>query len=204
MPSSEKNKNVVLKLHGINYKANIWLNGKLIADSMQIKGPFRMFELDVTKEIKYDGNNILAIEISRPYNPNKQNGDLAIDYADWIHYPPDYNGGIVNNVEIKTYNKVGVAYPSVTTHFDLPSLNTAHLNVYAIVTNYTGEEQDAVIKGKINSDVNFEQKIHLQPNEKKQISFSPNDFTQLNIKHPKIWWPWQYGEPDLNRIELLA
>ena len=28
LPASEKNKNVVLKLHGINYKANVWLNGK--------------------------------------------------------------------------------------------------------------------------------------------------------------------------------
>ena len=104
----------------------------LIADSTQIKGPFRIIDLDITKTIHYDGNNVLAIEILRPFNPNKENGDLAIDYADWIHYPPDYNGGIVNNVEIKTYNKVGVAYPLVTTHFDLPSLNVAHLNVDAI------------------------------------------------------------------------
>ena len=87
----------------------------------------------------------------------KKDGDLAIDYADWIHYPPDYNGGIVNNVEIKTYDKVGVQYPLVTTHFDLPSLDVAHLNVYADVTNYTNEPQDAVIKGKINDDINFEQ-----------------------------------------------
>ena len=202
LPSSEKNKTIVLKLHGINYKANVWLNGKLIADSMQIKGPFRMFDLDVTSAINYDGKNVLAIEILRPFNPNKQDGDLAIDYADWIHYPPDYNGGIVNNVEIKTFNKVGVAYPSVTTHFDLPSLNVAHLNVYAVVTNYTSSEQDALVKGKINSNVSFEQKIHLMPNEKKQISFNANDFAQLNINDPKIWWPWQYGEQNLNRIEL--
>ena len=202
LPSSEKNKNVVLKLHGINYKANVWLNGKLIADSVQIKGPFRIFDLDVTKSISYDKKNVLAIEILRPFNPNKQDGDLAIDYADWIHYPPDYNCGIVNNVEIKTYNKVGVNYPEVTTHFDLPSLNVAHLNVYAVVTNYTNEQQDAIVKGKINNDISFEQKIQLQPNEKKQISFSSDDYNQLNINNPKIWWPWQYGEQNLNRIEL--
>src|SRR5215510_371898 len=55
LPASEKNKNVVLKLHGINYKANVWLNGALIADSTQIKGPFRIIDLDVTKTIHYDG-----------------------------------------------------------------------------------------------------------------------------------------------------
>lgn len=202
LPSSEKNKNVILKLHGINYKANVWLNGVLIADSMQIKGPFRMFELDVTQSIHYEEKNVLAIEILRPFNPNKENGDLAIDYADWIHYPPDYNGGIVNNVEIKTYNKVGIEYPLVTTHFDLPSLNTAHLNVYAVVTNYTNEERNAIVKGKINDEISFEQTVHLMSHEKKQINFNPDEFKQLNINDPKIWWPWQYGKQELNRIEL--
>lgn len=202
LPASEDGKNVILKLHGINYKANVWLNGIKISDSSQVKGPFRIIELDVTKQINYDGDNVLALEILRPFNPNKKDGDLAIDYADWIHYPPDYNGGIVNNVEIKTYNKVGVQYPLVTTKFDLPSLNVAHLNVYAVVTNYTNAAQDAVVKGKINDDVSFEQQVHLMPNEKKQIVFNSNDYHQLNINNPRIWWPWQYGKPQLNKISI--
>ena len=64
LPASEKGKNVVLKLHGINYKANVWLNGVLIADSTKIMGPFRIIELDITKNIKAAGNNGLALEIS--------------------------------------------------------------------------------------------------------------------------------------------
>jgi len=165
LPASEKDKNVILKLHGINYKANVWLNGVKIADSSYIKGPFRIIELDVSKQIKYDGKNVLALQIVRPFNPNKHDGDLAIDYADWIHYPPDYNGGIVNNIEIKTYDRVGVRYPLVTTKFDLPSLNVAHLTVDAEVVNYTDKEKDEVVKGKINDDVTFEQQVHLMPNE---------------------------------------
>ncbi len=204
LPASEDSKNVILKLHGVNYKANIWLNGIKISDSSQVKGPFRIIELDVTKHINYNGNNVLALEIIRPFNPNKKDGDLAIDYADWIHYPPDYNGGIVNNVEIKTYDKVGVQYPLVTTHFDLPSLSIAHLSVYALVTNYTNAAQDAVIKGKVNSDVSFEQQVHLMPNEKKQIVFTSDDYPQLNINSPRIWWPWQYGEQPLNKIFISA
>ncbi len=204
LPASENNKNVVLKLQGVNYKANVWLNGVLISDSSQVKGPFRIFQLDVTKQINYVGDNVLAIEILRPFNPNKRDGDLAIDYADWIHYPPDYNGGIVNDVEIKTYNKVGVQYPLVTTHFDLPSLDVAHLNVYAEATNYTNEPQDAVVKGKINEDINFQQTVHLMPNEKKQIVFNNKDYKQLNVRHPKIWWPWQYGKQELNKITVSA
>jgi len=202
LPVSENNKNVILKLHGINYKANVWLNGVLIADSSYIKGPFRIIELDITKQIRYTGENVLAIEIIRPFNPNRRDGDLAIDYADWIHYPPDYNGGIVNNVEIKTCNKVSIRYPLVTTKFDLPSLSIAHLQVDAEVINYTNKETDAIVKGKINSDIQFQQKVHLAPNEKKQVSFSSADYPQLNIKNPHIWWPWQYGKPQLNRLQI--
>ena len=202
LPATEKGKNVVLKLHGINYKANVWLNGVMIADSTQIKGPFRIIELDVTKQIKDVGKNVLALEITRPFNPNKQKGDLAIDYADWIHYPPDYNAGIVNDVEIKTYNKVGIQYPLVTTNFDLPSLAVAHLTVDALVTNYSKSEQDVVVKGKINNNITFEKKVHLVPNELANVTFSPADFPQLNVGDPRIWWPWQYGKQELNRIEL--
>jgi exo-1,4-beta-D-glucosaminidase len=204
LPAAEDGKNVVLKLHGINYKADVWLNGVKIADSTQIIGPFRIIELDITKQVKYKGENVLAIEVKRPFNPQKRGGDLAIDYADWIHYPPDFNNGIINNVELKTYRKVGVEYPLVTTKFDLPSLAVAHLQVDAMAINYTDKEQDAVVKGKINGDIIFEQKVHLKPGEKKQVTFSPAGYPQLNIKNPPIWWPWQYGKPEMSHITLSA
>ena len=202
LPETENGKNIVLKLHGINYKANVWLNGFLVADSSQIIGPFRIIELDITKYVKYAAANVLAIEIKRPFNPQKRGGDLAIDYADWIHYPPDFNNGIINNVEIKTFTKVGIEYPLVTTKFDLPSTAMAHLQVDAMAVNYTNVAQDAVIKGSINGAINFEQKVHLLPGEKKQVTFSSAAFPQLHIKNPKVWWPWQYGKPELNRIAL--
>jgi len=202
LPESENGKNVVLKLHGINYKANVWLNGVLIADSTQIIGPFRIIELDITKQVKYKGENILAIEVKRPFNPQKRGGDLAIDYADWIHYPPDFNNGIINNVELKTFRKVGIEYPLVTTKFDLPSLAVAHLQVDAMAVNYTDKPEDALIKGKINGTINFEQKVHLLPRQKKQITFTPAAYPQLNVKNPPIWWPWEYGKPELSRLEM--
>jgi len=202
LPKTEKGKDVVLRLHGINYKANVWLNGVLIADSNQIVNPYRIIELNVSKNIKSEGINTLALEIKRPIDPNKHGGDLAIDYADWIHYPPDYNAGIINNIEIKIYDRVAIQYPLVTTKFDLPSLAVAHLTVDALVTNYSGKPQDVIVRGKINSNISFKKKIHLNGNETTGITFTPADFPQLNIKNPRIWWPWQYGKPNLNHIEL--
>ena len=202
IPATEKGKNVTLILQGINYRANIWLNGSLIADSNQVIGPFRIFEFDITKQIKYSGPNVLALEVARPYNPNKSGGDLAIDYADWIHYPADYNGGVVNDVEIGTCDKIAVRHPLVTSKFDMPSLATAHLQVDAEIINYSDHPESALIKGKINDDISFQQEVHLQPGESKNLSFNPTDYPPLNVKNPRIWWPWQYGRPLLNTIKL--
>ena len=202
LPPTAAGKRVILKLQGINYTANVWLNGTRVADSTQIKGPFRIIELDITKYIRYGGKNVLALQITRPFLPNRDRGDLAIDYADWIPYPPDYNGGIVNDIALLTYDKVGIAYPLVTTHFDLPSLSVAHLSVDARVTNYEDSPQDALIEGDIDGDIHFEQKVHLNPLESTDVSWDPDDFPQLNIKDPRIWWPWQYGKPELNHISL--
>jgi exo-1,4-beta-D-glucosaminidase len=204
LSAGEKGRDVILKLHGVNYKANVWLNGVLIADSNRIMNPYRIIELNVTQYIHPIGANVLALEIRRPINPEKRGGDLAIDYADWIHYPPDYNGGIVNDVEIKTYDRVGIQYPLVTTHFDLPSLDIAHLTVDVLVTNYSDKPQDVEVEGRINTDINFKKKVHLEAGEVTNLSFTPADFPQLNIKDPRIWWPWQYGKPELNRLELAV
>ncbi len=204
LPATEAGKNVVLKLQGINYKANVWLNGSLVADSNEIVGPFRIINLDVTKHINYKGANVLAVEVLRPFNPQKAGGDLAIDYADWIHYPPDYNGGIINKVELKTYDKVGVEYPLVTTNFEDSTLALAHLNVYAVVMNFSDKDEDVMVKGKINDNISFQQKVHLTAGEKKQVAFNSKEYAQLNVKSPRIWWPWEYGKPNLNRIRVSA
>jgi exo-1,4-beta-D-glucosaminidase len=208
----DNGKDVVLRLHGINYKANVWLNGILIADSNRIMNPYRIIELNVTKYIRPGKPNVLALQIRRPINPQHRGGDLAIDYADWIHYPPDYNAGIINAIELKTYNHVGIEYPLVTTHFDQSagpagnqlSLDIAHLTVDALVTNYSTAPQDVIVKGRINGDISFEKKIHLTPGDIEDVTFSPTDFPQLNIKDPRIWWPWQYGKPELNHLELTV
>ncbi len=202
LPVSENGKNIILKLHGINYKANVWLNGVKIMDSTQAKNPYRVVEVDITKNIKKGNDNVLALEILRPFNPNKHVGDLAIDYADWIHYPPDYNAGIINNVEIKSFDKVGIKYPLVSTVFDMPALKIAHLSVDALVTNYSNSDQEVMVKGLINNDVSFEQQVHLKPHEIKNVIFSAARYSQLTIKNPHIWWPWQYGKPELNKIKL--
>ncbi|MGE5497351.1 MAG: glycosyl hydrolase 2 galactose-binding domain-containing protein, partial [Syntrophothermus sp.] len=48
-------KNCILEFDGINYRANIWLNGKLIADSNSVFGSFCRFSFDISDYADYDG-----------------------------------------------------------------------------------------------------------------------------------------------------
>ncbi|MGA7377179.1 MAG: hypothetical protein WBW36_12575, partial [Candidatus Sulfotelmatobacter sp.] len=45
-PADYKGKTVWLNFKGINYRANVWLNGKQIADSNDIAGAWRTYELN--------------------------------------------------------------------------------------------------------------------------------------------------------------
>ena len=47
-PAEFAGKTLTLHLDGINYQANVWLNGKKIGDSKKVKGMFQRFEFDVT------------------------------------------------------------------------------------------------------------------------------------------------------------
>src|ERR1700730_3527328 len=48
IPASYHGQNIWLHLDGINFRANIWLNGQQIATSDQIAGTFRTHELNIT------------------------------------------------------------------------------------------------------------------------------------------------------------
>jgi exo-1,4-beta-D-glucosaminidase len=63
------------------------------------------------------------------------------------------------------------------------------------LVNFT-DKKDAVVKGNLNGNIHFEKQVRLAPHERRQVTFVPG-FPQLNIRNPRIWWPWQPG----NRIE---
>src|SRR5680860_336666 len=51
-----------LNFDGINYKANVWLNGNQIADTTSINGAYRRTSVDISEHI-VAGENMLAVEV---------------------------------------------------------------------------------------------------------------------------------------------
>jgi len=185
VPAAYKGKTVWLNFKGINYRANIWLNGKPIASSDDVAGAWRTYEFNVTDAVKMGAGNVLAVQAFAPTE-----NDLAITFVDWNPAPPDKNMGLWGEVYLTTSGPVALRYATVVSKLDLPATDQAHLTVTAQLKNATGQTVKGTIKGKIE-DVRFEREVELSPNQSQDVTFTPDQFQQLNFSNPRIWWPAQ-------------
>ncbi|MFD0991189.1 sugar-binding domain-containing protein [Mariniflexile jejuense] len=187
-----------LYLEGINYSANIWLNGKQIASNKEIINSFRQFKLQINKYIK-KGNNVLAIEVFPP-NP----GDFTIGFVDWNPEPPDNNMGIFRRVSIISHNGIGIENPYVESSFKDGDYDKVDLTFSTNLINYK-KNIDGILKIEIG-DIVINKKVSLKKGENKKIILTVKDFEQLKISNPKLWWPYTIGKPELYnaKVEFLC
>jgi exo-1,4-beta-D-glucosaminidase len=195
-PASYAGKTVWLNFKGINYRANVWLNGKLIANSDQIAGAWRTYELNVTNAVKPGDENVLAVQVFAPTE-----NDLAITFVDWNPAPPDKNMGLWREVYLTASGAVALRYPTVVSKLNLPATNSAQLTVTAQLKNGTDHSVKGKLKGQIEK-ISFEQNVELAANESRDITFTPAQFPQLVFANPRLWWPAQMGKPDLYRLGM--
>src|SRR6478672_2980694 len=194
LPASYKGKTIWLRFGGINYRANIFLNGKQIGTYDDVAGAWRTYEFDVTSAAQLGRENVLAVEV---FSPTEK--DLAITFVDWNPAPPDKNMGMFRDVEIRASGPVAVRYPTVISKVDPDQ--KAHLTVTALLKNASQTDISGQLKGKIG-EVEFSQDVQLKPHEHKDVTFDPAQFAQLNLEHPRLWWPAQMGTPELNELKL--
>src|SRR6267142_7108433 len=196
IPASYHGQHIWLHLDGINFRANIWLNGQQIANSDQIAGTFRTHELNITEFVKAGALNTLAIEVFPP-----QPDDLGWTWVDWNPTPPDKNMGIFRDVFLTSSGPVTLRYPQVVTLLDQPSLDKAHLTINAEVYNATDIEVTGTLSARIER-LNFSQNVTLGPHETRSVTFSPDEFPQLNFSRPRLWWPVHMGTANLYQLAM--
>jgi exo-1,4-beta-D-glucosaminidase len=189
---------VWLNFNGINYRANIWVNGTRIATSADVAGAFRRYEFDISRLARRGSANAVAVEVFAP-----EPRDLAITWVDWNPTPPDKNMGLWGDAFVSDTGPVAVRHPHVITDLDLPSLDVAHVTVTAELWNATDQAIDATIRGAVDS-ITFSRVVPLAPRERTMVRFSPADTPQLNIQRPRLWWPYRMGEQNQYALSLSA
>ncbi|HET6176720.1 MAG TPA: glycosyl hydrolase family 2 [Candidatus Sulfotelmatobacter sp.] len=196
VPAADKGANLWLKFNGINYRANIFLNGKQIATSDDVAGAWRTYEFNVTGIAQPGTDNFLAVQAFAPTDH-----DLAITFVDWNPAPPDKNMGLWRDVYLTTSGPVALRFPTVVSKLNPPANDSAQLTVTAQVKNGTSQPVKGKLKGEIET-VKFEQDVELAANESKDITFTPDTFPQLVFKSPRLWWPTQMGKPELHPLTM--
>lgn len=223
LPTSIEGRRVWLNFKGINYRADVWLNGGRIADREQVVGSFSRYRLDVTGSARM-GKNCLAVKIypvDHPGVPETQLDvlgrvreyhkeimkDVTLMYSigyDCMPTVPDRTIGIWQDVEVETTGPVTIRDPFVVTDLPLPKTNPAYLTVSAELINATQSRQEGVLEGLIDeAGVKFQRDVELAPGETKQITFTAAKTPQLVLKNPRLWWPRNYGPQNLYKMSLV-
>ncbi len=195
LPAGYAGKTVWLNFRGINYRANVFLNGKQIANSNDVAGAWRTYEFNVTSAVKA-GANVLAVQVWAPTE-----NSLAITFVDWNPSPPDKNMGLWREVYLSASGPVALRHPAVMSKVDSAANNTAHLTVTALLKNGSDHPVQGTLKGKIEN-VEFSQPVELAAGESKDVTFTPAQYPQLNLSNPRLWWPAQMGTPNLYELHL--
>src|SRR5216683_1060736 len=179
-----------LNFLGINYRANIWINGHKVEDANDVAGTYRSFEFNVSKFLEQGKANALAVEV---FAPGKD--DLGITWVDWNPTPPDKDMGIWKEVFLRSSGDVAVRNPFVASKLDA-EYKTAELTISGEVRNISNEPVKGVLRAEFDG-IELQQPVELGGDESKLVKFAPEQFAKLKLAHPKLWWPYQMGTPHL-------
>src|ERR1700733_9929768 len=218
VPKAYAGKHVWLNLEGVNFFAQVWVNGRQVGT---MKGAFRRGIFDISPDVKAGKGAVLAVLVSpqpHPGDPHEhtirdgvgRNGGItAIDGPtflstigwDWIPAIRDRDTGIWQKVFISASGPVVIKDPLVTTDLPLPKVDTADISVQARVENVTDTPQKGVLKGSFG-DVTFARNVEVAPHTSQVVTVDPKSTPAMHVEHPKLWWPNGYGPQNLYKLHL--
>lgn len=188
---------VFLNFDGLNYYANIWLNGRLIASRDTTFGTYRRYSLDITALARENGN-VLAVEIFKALA-----GDFNLGFVDWNPRPPDENMGIWRAVSVSLSRELKMENLCVRSVLNYETFQDAALTVMADLTNLSGYPLSCILRGKMEG-LQFSYAVEMAAGESKTITLTPEQIPGLRISSPRVWWCTNLGKPELYHLELDA
>ncbi|HEY1312825.1 MAG TPA: glycoside hydrolase family 2 TIM barrel-domain containing protein, partial [Steroidobacteraceae bacterium] len=217
VPADLHDQDLTLIFKGINYAAEVWLNGERLGD---IRGAFVRGVFNVTGKVHPGSTNALAVRVSPPPHPGipheqsiaagpgNNGGNLAIDGPtfiaaegwDWIPGIRDRNTGIWQEVDLKATGKLRLLDPHVITRLPLPRIDSADVSLNVAVENRAASKVAATLVASFDA-IQVRKEVILEPGVT-QVLFEPREFPQLHLLSPRLWWPNGYGAANLYHLNL--
>jgi hypothetical protein len=204
-----------LRFAGINYQAEIWLNGVRLGT---MKGAFKRGVFDVTGVLK--PHNVLLVRVSPPPHPGipqeqsmtagpgENGGSMEIDGPtflategwDWIPAIRDRNTGLWQPVTLRITRSLKIGDPRIVSTFAQRDYSRATLAIDVPVTNDSKQPVSAILRASAEGIV-LSKNVTLAPGDS-TVTLTAAEFPQLTVANPRLWWPNGYGKPELYHLKL--
>ena len=226
-----KDRKIWMQVDGINYRAEIWLNGKMVGN---LSGMFLQKQLEITDYVVYNQPNVLAVKVYPVDSPgtikpkggksfgaegefqNGGNGEIGRNVTQLMTVGWDFtfldgirdrNTGIWKDIKIFTTGKTILNHPFVKSELAKPNYDSSKQTVSVEVAypNYLPQNSRQKVKviGEIKGEnIHFEKEVALYREEVRNVVFTPEEFPQLIIANPRLWWPVNKGKQELYDLVL--
>ena len=214
-PPSEGSSHVALVLNGINYRAEVWLNGQRLGE---MEGAFTRGRFDVSKLLDKGRRNALAIRISpvpHPGIPNVQSialgsglnggameldGPTFVASEGWDWNPPmhDRDTGLWQNIHLIATREVSIGDEQVITRLPLPQITSADVTLNIPLENASDTAIDGTLTASFEG-VEVRRQVTV-PIGGTRVHLSSKKYAALHLAHPRLWWPNGYGKPELYHL----
>ncbi len=204
---------VWLKFRGINYSANVFLNGKRVNLDTH-EGMFLREKYLITEMLNHSGPNNLAVLVEPPIPVGRVNGGQGGDGViarsvtqqytpgwDWVCSVADRNTGIWDQVSLEITGGVDIRNPYVKSRVPGKRIpdgkqDPAFITVSAELVNATNKTQQGTFIADLG-EVQTKFAVTVMPGETLKIE-SP----EIKLNNPKLWWPNGMGSQNLYNLEL--
>ena len=178
----------VLRFEGLNYYADIELNGQLIASADTTFGPFCVREIDITSLAR--NKNTLKVSLRRA-----QKGDLNAGYVDWNPRPVDESMGIIRPVTLISTPDVQVQDIFVKPLVNPADLSRAQFEAQVTLVNRSNKAVEGTVEGNYEGG-RFSVPVSLAAGATKVVSVVET------VENPRIWWTAELGKPELYHLDV--
>ncbi|MGA3260359.1 MAG: discoidin domain-containing protein [Bryobacteraceae bacterium] len=216
-PAALGRRRVWLNFDGINWKADVYLNGEKLG---RIEGAFMRGRFDVTGKLRPGQANALAVRIEKNRTPGStkektvlgfgsNGGALGADNPtfhssvgwDWMPAVRGRDTGIWNSVYLTGSGPVTIEDPLVSTSLPLPDISRADVGIELTLRNH----EPRPVAGKLRvrfGEAAFEMPVTVAASSAKAVKLDPAAHAELRLRNPKLWWPNGYGDPNLYAVEF--
>jgi mannosylglycoprotein endo-beta-mannosidase len=229
VPAAYKRRHIWLHFGGINYTAQIWVNGR---EAGTMRGAFIRGDFDISEFVKPGRRAAVAVLVAPQPHPGvphehnvangvgKNGGETAIDGPtflstigwDWLPAVRDRDTGIWLPVTMDATGPVVVKDPFVTADLEA-SHESADLHVSTTLENKSPKPVTGTLTGIIQlqkaenqnapgNEITFEKPVTIAANGTEAVALDSQSTPELHLPNPKLWWPNGYGPQNLYTLTL--